>query len=97
MKDVAAGRVEKILVYKIDRISRNVHDFTGLCQQLSERGAEFPPGSPLTTARPVADVTLGIQNDASSHNTLDKLSKDSDVPRVYRIKLDVLKTHEERY
>ena len=41
MKDVAAGRVEKILVYKIDRISRNVHDFTGLCQQLSERGAEF--------------------------------------------------------
>ena len=26
-----------------------------------------------------------------------KLSKDSNVPRVYRIKLDVLKNHEERY
>ena len=25
MEDVAAGRVEKILVYKIDRISRSVH------------------------------------------------------------------------
>ncbi len=41
MDDVAAGRVEKILVYKIDRISRSVHDFTGLCQQLSEKGVQF--------------------------------------------------------
>lgn len=41
MEDVAEGRVEKILVYKIDRISRSVHDFTGLCQQLSEKGVEF--------------------------------------------------------
>ncbi len=41
MEDVAAGRVEKILVYKIDRISRSVHDFTGLCQKLSEKGVEF--------------------------------------------------------
>lgn len=41
MEDVSAGRIEKILVYKIDRISRSVHDFTGLCQQLTEMGVKF--------------------------------------------------------
>ncbi len=41
MEDVRAGRVEKILVYRLDRISRSVHDFTGLCQELTERGVHF--------------------------------------------------------
>lgn len=41
LRDVKDGEVSKILVYKIDRISRSVHDFTGLCQQLHEHGVEF--------------------------------------------------------
>ncbi len=41
MEDVRAGRVEKILVYRLDRISRSVHDFTGLCQELTEGGVHF--------------------------------------------------------
>lgn len=36
-----AGQVEKILVYRLDRISRSVHDFTGLCTRLSARGVHF--------------------------------------------------------
>ena len=35
------GQVEKILVYRLDRISRSVHDFTGLCTRLSARGVHF--------------------------------------------------------
>lgn len=41
LDDVKAGRVTKILAYRLDRISRSVHDFTGLCQLLSERGVQF--------------------------------------------------------
>lgn len=41
LDDVKAGQIEKILVYRLDRISRSVHDFTGLCQILSERGVQF--------------------------------------------------------
>ncbi|MDY3619212.1 recombinase family protein [Agathobaculum sp.] len=41
MDDVKTGQVQKILVYRLDRISRSVHDFTGLCQILSERGVRF--------------------------------------------------------
>ena len=41
LADVKAGRVEKILAYRLDRISRSVHDFTGLCQTLSDHGVEF--------------------------------------------------------
>ena len=35
------GQVEKILVYRLDRISRSVHDFTDLCTRLSARGVHF--------------------------------------------------------
>lgn len=41
MAAVQDGLVSKILVYKLDRISRSVHDFTGLCQLLSEKGVQF--------------------------------------------------------
>ncbi|MDR3766461.1 MAG: recombinase family protein [Butyricicoccus sp.] len=41
LADVEAGQVEKILVYRLDRISRSVHDFTGLCASLSAHGVHF--------------------------------------------------------
>lgn len=41
LQDVKSGQVGKILVYKLDRISRSVHDFTGLCQLLAEKGVQF--------------------------------------------------------
>lgn len=41
LKDVKNGQVSKILVYKLDRISRSVYDFTGLCQLLTEKGVQF--------------------------------------------------------
>lgn len=36
-----SGLIDKILVYRLDRISRSVHDFTGLCAQLSACGVHF--------------------------------------------------------
>lgn len=41
LSDVQAGRIQTILAYRLDRISRSVHDFTGLCQTLSECGVQF--------------------------------------------------------
>lgn len=41
LTDAEDGQVEKILVYRLDRISRSVHDFTGLCTRLSARGVHF--------------------------------------------------------
>ncbi|MCB6366002.1 recombinase family protein [Intestinibacillus massiliensis] len=35
------GEVGKLLVYKLDRVSRSVHDFTGLCALLREKGVAF--------------------------------------------------------
>lgn len=41
LADAEDGRIDKILVYRLDRISRSVHDFTGLCAQLSAQGIHF--------------------------------------------------------
>jgi site-specific DNA recombinase len=41
LSDAQNSRIDKILVYRLDRISRSVHDFTGLCAQLSACGVHF--------------------------------------------------------
>ena len=58
LQDAENGLVEKILVYRLDRISRSVHDFTGLCAQLSAWGIHF------------RSVTEGITLDDSPAGTV---------------------------
>lgn len=41
MADVRAGKVDKILCYKLDRISRNISDFSNLLVELQEHNCEF--------------------------------------------------------
>lgn len=41
LADAESGQIDKILVYRLDRISRSVHDFTGLCSRLSAQGIHF--------------------------------------------------------
>ena len=41
MKDLKHGRVAAIVVYRLDRISRNVKDFIMLTEQLEEQKIEF--------------------------------------------------------
>lgn len=39
--DIRAGVIDRIAVYKLDRVSRSVHDFTGLCALLHEKRVSF--------------------------------------------------------
>lgn len=41
MQAVEAGEIQKIVVYRIDRFSRSLADFTGLWEILRENGVEF--------------------------------------------------------
>lgn len=39
--EIRDGAVDKIVVYKLDRVSRSVHDFTGLCDLLTAKHVAF--------------------------------------------------------
>jgi site-specific DNA recombinase len=41
LADVAAGRVDTIVVYKIDRLTRSLSDFAKIVEILDARGASF--------------------------------------------------------
>ncbi len=41
MHDAACGKIARVLVYKLDRISRNLADFTGLLRIFRENGIAF--------------------------------------------------------
>ncbi|MDO4270582.1 MAG: recombinase family protein [Eubacteriales bacterium] len=41
LADLRAGGIDRIAVYKLDRVSRSVHDFAGLCDLLRERRVAF--------------------------------------------------------
>ena len=58
LTDAEDGLIDKILVYRLDRISRSVHDFTGLCSRLSAKGVHFQ------------SVTEGITLDDSPSGTV---------------------------
>ena len=41
MKEVREHKFEKIIVYRLDRISRNINDFTGLINELDRLDVSF--------------------------------------------------------
>ena len=41
MKDARAGKLNRIIVYRLDRISRNIGDFAGLIEELNRLDVEF--------------------------------------------------------
>lgn len=41
MKDIAAGKINFVVVYKLDRISRNLKDFFGLMEEFNSREVGF--------------------------------------------------------
>ena len=41
MADASAGKISTILVYRLDRISRNTADFTSLIRDLEDKGIDF--------------------------------------------------------
>ena len=41
MKEIEKGRVKKVMVYKLDRISRSLCDFVGILDTIKKQGVEF--------------------------------------------------------
>ena len=41
LQDIGQGHIQKIIVYKLDRVSRSVHDFTGLYELLRQKQIAF--------------------------------------------------------
>ena len=61
MADVEAGKVDCIAVYKIDRLSRSLVDFTQILQSLEKHGATFlSVTQQLNSTTPMGKFTLNI-------------------------------------
>lgn len=61
MKKVRSGQINKILVYKLDRISRNISDFSNLLVELQQYNCEFQSVSEnFDTSSPIGRAMIYI-------------------------------------
>ena len=61
MEKVRSGQINKILVYKLDRISRNISDFANLLQELQQYNCEFQSVSEnFDTTSPIGRAMIYI-------------------------------------
>ena len=61
MNDIAAGRVDRIVVYKIDRLTRSLTDFAKLVETLDGAGASFVSVTQaFNTATSMGRLTLNV-------------------------------------
>ena len=61
MDDVEAGRVDRIVVYKIDRLTRSLTDFAKLVERLDGAGASFVSVTQsFNTATSMGRLTLNV-------------------------------------
>lgn len=61
IKDVEAGKVKKIFVYRLDRFSRSIADFSHLWEMLDKCGVEFHSATEnFDTSTPIGRAMLNI-------------------------------------
>lgn len=61
IKDVEAGKVKKIFVYRLDRFSRSIADFSRLWELLDKHGVEFYSATEnFDTSTPIGRAMLNI-------------------------------------
>jgi site-specific DNA recombinase len=61
LEDVDAGKIDVVVVYKYDRLSRSMLDFLQLLERLKRRGVSFVSVSQrFDTSTPVGEMTLNI-------------------------------------
>ena len=61
MADIKAGKIKTVIVYKIDRLSRNVMDFSVMWHELKTYGVEFVSVSEtFDTSTPIGNAMLFI-------------------------------------
>jgi len=61
IKDVEAGKVKKLFVYRLDRFSRSIADFSRLWEMLDKHGVEFHSATEnFDTSTPIGRAMLNI-------------------------------------
>lgn len=61
MDDIRAGRINKVIVYKLDRISRSVLDFSGMIEVFRRHGVDFVSATEhFDTSSPMGRAMLNI-------------------------------------
>lgn len=61
LNDIKNGGIEKIIVYKLDRISRSLNDFSNLMELFKQYGVEFASTvETFDTSTPIGRAMLGI-------------------------------------
>ena len=61
LEDITAGRVDTVVVYKIDRLTRSLADFAKIVEILDARGASFVSGYAVAAAlQPLCTRTLCV-------------------------------------
>jgi DNA invertase Pin-like site-specific DNA recombinase len=81
MRDVDAGKVDVIVVYKLDRLCRSLRDFVKLMERLNRAGVRFVSVTqPFSTDDAVGRMTLNqlmtfaeFERDMASERTRDKV------------------------
>src|SRR5258706_2245024 len=80
--DVAAGKVDSVIVYKVDRLSRSLLDFARIMEVLNKQGVSFVSVTQqLNTNSPMGRLTLNVllsfaqfEREIISERTRDKKS-----------------------
>ena len=82
MADVEAGRIDGVIVYKVDRLSRSLLDFTKIMEALDKRGVSFVSVTQqFNTTSSMGRLTLNIllsfaqfEREIISERTRDKIA-----------------------
>jgi site-specific DNA recombinase len=57
MADIAEGKVNTVVVYKVDRLTRSLADFAKLVEQFDSKGVTSSPSPNSSTPRPRWDAS----------------------------------------
>lgn len=61
LKDIKANKISRVIVYRLDRISRNITDFYNLYSTMQEHGTEFlSVNENFDTSNPMGRAMMGI-------------------------------------
>lgn len=61
MNDIRAGKIKRVIVYKLDRISRSILDFANMMETFQEYNVEFVSSTEkFDTSTPIGRAMLNI-------------------------------------
>ena len=61
MNDIRSGKIKRVIVYKLDRISRSILDFANMMETFQEYNVEFVSSTEkFDTSTPIGRAMLNI-------------------------------------